>query len=100
MAKLHLVDKERGLYVFHCPGCGYGHHLETKPYTDINGKAHPVWQFNGDIDKPTASPSLLINKGWPEKRCHLFLRDGMIQFLSDCHHELAGQTVECPDWEE
>lgn len=30
--------------------------------------------------------------------CHSFVTDGKIQFLSDCTHELAGQTVELPDW--
>ena len=26
--------------------------------------------------------------------CHSFVTDGKIQFLGDCTHELAGQTVE------
>jgi hypothetical protein len=26
-------------------------------------------------------------------RCHIFVRDGKIQFLNDCTHELAGKTV-------
>ena len=30
--------------------------------------------------------------------CHSFVKDGQIQFLSDCSHELAGQTVPLPDW--
>lgn len=25
--------------------------------------------------------------------------DGRIQFLNDCTHALAGQTVDLPDWE-
>jgi len=100
VAKVYLMDKERGLYVFECPGCGYNHSYGTKPYTDTHGRQHPVWSFNGDVDQPTFNPSLLVNAGMPEKRCHLFLKDGMIQFLSDCYHELAGQTVECPEWED
>jgi hypothetical protein len=27
-------------------------------------------------------------------RCHSFITDGKIEFLSDCTHSLAGQTVE------
>jgi hypothetical protein len=27
------------------------------------------------------------------KRCHSFVNDGSVQFLGDCEHELAGQTV-------
>ncbi len=29
--------------------------------------------------------------------CHSFVRDGFIQFLGDCTHALANQTVELPD---
>lgn len=37
--------------------------------------------------------------------CHSFVQSGRIQFLSDCTHALAGQTVDLPDlpaeyWEE
>ncbi|MCP8600812.1 anaerobic dehydrogenase, partial [Acinetobacter baumannii] len=35
-----------------------------------------------------------VNDHCPASRCHLFLTDGKIQFLSDCHHELAGLTVD------
>ena len=31
--------------------------------------------------------------------CHSFVTDGRIQFLGDCTHKLAGQTVDLPDWE-
>ena len=80
------------------------------------------WQFNGDFERPTFSPSLLIRSGhyahespsgkcWctynaehPDDPapfscsvCHSFITNGQIQFLSDCTHALAGQTVELPD---
>lgn len=29
--------------------------------------------------------------------CHSFVTDGRIQFLSDCTHSLAGQTVDLPE---
>ena len=38
--------------------------------------------------------------GWTCKRCHSFVTDGRIQFLSDCTHALAGQTVDLPDIKE
>lgn len=98
MAKVRLLDKERGLYAFFCPGCQYHHSFNTKIYSDAGGRSYPVWDFNGDVDNPTFSPSLLVNRDFPERRCHLFLKEGMIQFLNDCHHGLKGQTVECPDW--
>lgn len=30
-------------------------------------------------------------------RCHSFVRDGKIEFLGDCTHEMAGTTIELPD---
>ena len=42
--------------------------------------------------------------GWAgeyvEEICHSFVIDGRIQFLSDCTHALANQTVDLPDWTE
>lgn len=70
-------------YVFDRPGCGYGHGFKTE------GDG-PRWTFNGDLDKPTISPSLLVQGQY---RCHSFIKDGQIQFLTDCDHQLAGQTV-------
>lgn len=99
-AKLHyLGDTNLGsrggkLYLFHCPGCGNDHPFEIEC---ANGNG---WTWNGSMDKPTFSPSLLCNPDIPEVRCHSFVSDGKIQFLSDCFHKLAGQTVDIPDWEE
>jgi len=75
-------NDEIGCYVFYCPGCDEHHPYEV-----------PRWQFNGDMASPTFSPSLLVDKDNPEKRCHLFVRDGQIEYCSDCHHELAGKTI-------
>ncbi len=75
-------------YFFECPGCKYLH-----PY-NVDPSLPQCWQFNGNYDKPTFTPSLLVNGSHPESRCHLYLTDGKIQFLSDCHHELAGKTVD------
>jgi hypothetical protein len=95
-AKIHyLGDGNRGprggkLMCFHCPGCGYSHPFE------IEAPNNAGWQWNGSLDKPTFTPSLVV---MGQRRCHLFMKDGMIEFLSDSHHKLAGQTVECPDWD-
>jgi len=76
---------------FWCPGC--------KGYHRIPFENGPVtWDFNGDVDAPTISPSILTDGHRPERRCHSFVRSGKIQFLNDCGHELAGQTVELPEW--
>jgi len=55
-------------------------------------KGTPNWSWNGDTDKPTLKPSILSNVS-DELRCHTFVTDGMVRFLGDCTHELAGQTL-------
>lgn len=32
--------------------------------------------------------------------CHSFITDGQIQFLNDCTHPLAGQTVPLPNFDQ
>lgn len=51
------------------------------------------WSWNGDEEKPTVTPSILLTKhnGY---RNHLYIREGKIQYLSDCTHAMAGQTVD------
>ena len=69
-----------------------------------------------DVDAVTITPSVLVNGvQWPEDThfhksvhanipaggttvCHSFVTGGRIQFLSDCTHALAGQTVDLTDW--
>jgi hypothetical protein len=98
--KIHFLGESnkgpRGgvLYVFHCPGCGYGHAFE------VGAQGGAGWTWNGSFDKPTFTPSLLCNPDSPPHRCHSFVTDGRIQFLGDCWHTLAGQTVDIPDWDQ
>lgn len=84
------VDPEDGtICFFWCPGCKQRHTF------NINRAGRPVWTFNGNMERPTFTPSLLYADKTP--RCHLFLTDGLLLFLTDCGHELAGQTVDLPD---
>lgn len=83
-------------YAFYCPGCKSYHSPIVKPFTNEKGAS---WTFNGNLEKPTFHPSVLTrvaftNNEKPPKVCHLFVVDGRLQFLSDCTHELAGQTIE------
>ena len=86
-----------GGQVFLCPGCKSVHAI------NING---PRWTYNGNPDAPTFTPSILVTYDGadtgeddaPPERCHSFVNEGMIQFLGDSTHALAGQTVEIPDW--
>lgn len=96
-------------WMIECPACGNGHLFDKR------------WTFNGDVDRPTFTPSMLIKTGhyaaghsgpcWcdynrehpnePSKFecgiCHSIVTDGKIAFCSDSTHKLAGQTVDLPD---
>lgn len=99
-----LRDATDGMLIFQCPGCGMSHGVTT------GEGPGPRWQWNGDIEKPTFLPSILVTfpanpdaneefKEWrTERRCHSFVTDGRIRFLGDCTHSLAGKTVDLPDW--
>ena len=92
----------QGGYMFFCPGCKCGHLIHDAAHR--NGVS-PGWTFNGSDEKPTFSPSYLVGnpdeKGtrFAVRRCHSFIKDGMIQFLDDCFHELRGKTVSMVDME-
>ena len=100
---------------FMCPACKELHHVTVQGGGPNVG---PVWGYNGNADAPTFTPSILVRgvqaakdeKGrWtgdfvcgPDGEplpmvCHSFVTDGRIQFLGDCTHALAGQTVDLPD---
>lgn len=129
MAKVSAVLRSHTYgFSFWCPGCQSFHTINT-----VEGHG-PCWGFNGNVDAPTFTPSVLT--WWDEaedqeamdalydehwrcheagdaegkaaaaekmkalprttKRCHSFVTNGNIQFLSDCTHALAGQTVALP----
>ncbi len=111
-----LRDVEGNRLHFWRPGCD-----------EVHGIVHGTggWSWNGDVHKPTFSPSILVRTGhymqgetpgncycdfaqrhpeaaigckWKCSRCHSFVTDGQIQFLGDCTHKLAGRTVPLPAW--
>ena len=89
---------EGGRIAFWCPGCDGVHQVA------IGSGPGPRWGFNGNGDRPTLEPSVLVNAPGPYHHpafptCHSFVIDGRIKFLGDCTHELAGQTVELPNFE-
>lgn len=106
---------EGGRVGFWCPGCSCQH--------TISVEGQSPWGFNGDGDAPTFTPSVLVTTGhylsthkpgdpcwcqYEERfgrkspfsclRCHSFVTAGRIQFLGDCTHALAGQTLDLPDF--
>lgn len=99
-----------GMMIF-CPACNCGHLFNLKPGNPNGAGGHkPTWTASGTVEKPTFAPSMLVKTNDPthphyqpraaSSVCHSFVRDGMIQFLADCTHPLAGQTVPLPDWNE
>jgi hypothetical protein len=92
-------DEALASFVFECPACGIDHALAIR---DDSGQ-RPSWQWNGSMDSPTFQPSLLVKwqrTGKEQTVCHSYITDGKIQFLSDCTHAMAGQTVELANVEE
>lgn len=80
---------------FWCPGCNESHAVCTHG----DHAKGPLWNWDGNIDAPTLSPSIRVRHGRQRAEvCHSFVRAGMIEFLGDCTHALAGQTVPLPDW--
>ncbi len=94
---------------FWCAPCNTHHAINPKG-----------WTWNGDTERPTFSPSVLVNgfelsaasreriaaglppesEGRYEGRdtvCHSFVRDGRIQYLGDSTHTFAGQTLPLED---
>ena len=87
--------------MFWCPGCDKAHMIR-------HGEGPgPRWGWNGNADRPTFTPSVLVRydgadagrDGAPPAVCHSFVTDGNIQFLADCTHALAGQTVPLGSWD-
>ena len=86
-------------YHFFCPGCKTIHGFRIVNYDPNANPPLPTWTFNGDLEKPTFSPSLLYQKeNGAKQRCHLFMTNGELHFCGDSEHELAGKVVPIPDW--
>lgn len=101
-----LRNGSDGRLTWWCPGCNHAHMIQVGEGTG------PRWTWNGDAARPTFSPSVLVT--WKEpsdvpeqfddaaydvpKVCHSFVVNGAMQFLGDCTHALAGQTVPIPTW--
>jgi hypothetical protein len=114
---VRLIDG--GSLAFQCPGCREAH------VVNVGAESRPRWRWNSNEIRPTLDPSILVRSGhfvpghrpgldtcWcdynrahPDEPapfscgvCHSFVREGLIQFLPDCTHALAGQTVALPPW--
>lgn len=77
-------------YSFWCPACKDRHRYMIKK---MPGRDTPTWEFDGNMEAPTFSPSLLYKGGPSGVYCHLFVKAGVIEYCPDCPHALAGQKV-------
>ncbi len=101
-AKLRSI--EGGRLGYWCQGCESIHEVRVSQMGAV--PPGPIWTWDGNVDAPTLSPSVLVTYSGkdageddaPPERCHTFIRAGMVQFLGDCTHALAGQTLPLPDW--
>jgi uncharacterized protein DUF6527 len=101
------LRRSSGGYTHWCPGC-----LEMHRLPDSG------WTFNGDLNKPTFQPSFKHtgvktvkdkNGQWTGEWvldangkaipdiCHYILTNGILNFCSDCTHEMAGKPVPLPE---
>jgi hypothetical protein len=82
----------RSYATFWCPGCNEPHMVVTA--------GAGAWGYNGNPEAPTFTPSVKVTAEHRALVCHSFVTDGRIQFLADCTHALAGQTVPLDEWPE
>lgn len=109
-----------GVYSFKCPGCGLEHIIYTNPANPSPYKGNPCWGFDGNMDTPSFSPSIMVRTGKyveglnPEQIehclaleaeghfgliCHSTVIQGMINFISDCTHAYVNQSMPLPEIE-
>ena len=78
------AEYEDGYIWFYCPGCETHHRIKKGP-----------WDYNGDPVKPTFHPSVMVTYG-DSKKCHFFVSDGRIMYLTDTFHMYRGHTIDLP----
>ena len=83
------LRRAEGRYMHWCPGCNRMHPLPDG------------WTFNGDVNRPTFTPSFKHTIGQnPDGSfitCRYILTNGVLNFCNDCHHPLSGKPVPLPE---
>jgi hypothetical protein len=99
------LRRAKDAYVHWCPGCEEPHRLPDS------------WQFNGNLDQPTFTPSfkhsgvkrIMVNGEWAGEwvrdaqgkpvpfTCHYILTNGILNYCGDCTHSLVGKSIPLPD---
>jgi hypothetical protein len=96
---VYKLDSSLYGYSFECPGCGYTHVINIV-------HDHPdgcKWNFNGDVNQPEFSPSILVTCGHyvvdppqPQPPNCEHCNDGHTCCMR-CHFFITKQDVELPD---
>lgn len=91
---LNTSEGEPASWMFYCVGCKSYHVVPM----------NRGWTFNGDMENPTFTPSLLtkwdFKNGKPTRICHIIITNGKLRYCGDCSHPLAGQTLQMLDMED
>lgn len=79
-----IRDRDGAYWEHWCPGCDDTHLIPV-----------PRWSFNGDVVRPTFTPSVRITWGSApgSRQCHYNITNGEIFFHGDSTHKCAGQTL-------
>lgn len=102
-----------------CPACDGAHRFEILGEDGSHPDRSDHWTWDGNLEAPTFVGSMLVRRTMPKGYtddnpapigydgptvdyvCHSHVRAGRWEFLTDCTHALAGQTVPMvplPDW--
>lgn len=86
-----ITDVGKTKCLWWCVGCEAYHAVSIAPHRNEAGAS---WAWNGDEVAPTFSPSVLcrgdVLAGIPT--CHCYVQGGLLHFLPDCTHPLAGHV--------
>lgn len=105
--RIKINEEHRYILQFFCPGCQEFHAV----YLADDHYSGPTWTWNGDVNFPTITPSIMIKTGkhvdpsWEEPEgekewstiCHSLITNGYIHFVTDSTHGLAGTSIALPE---
>lgn len=95
--KMDDHGKKYDALMFVCPGCALdgstGLHILSVTSSSVTS---PSWGWDGNLEAPTLSPSILTGKG-TDRICHSFLKAGLFEFLTDSTHAFSGKKIAIPD---
>jgi hypothetical protein len=85
-------------YCFWCTACLEPHSFRIAYYAAAPNA--DLWEFNGNLDSPTFTPSLRLKKAGLAPECHVNVTDGIIEYHLDCGHSYAGKKIPLEDFPE